>query len=444
MTKTTNVPSGKPDGKPPASPPLKAQNVAALSASWEKPAQLGAVTAADLNRYRTVAQLTSGSATDIASVLPASWLVALGRNIGGAAGSVLPLEAVDAIAASYGEAAVEHVKLRNHADVKVGTQLTQKSVLAKIEDIKDAKRGAGYRAVVTRSYLDGSGKPVAEIETVSMHFAPSQARPWPQPYINYDNMHFWKGVDEGKWLIQRCKSCGQLRHPAGPGCPNCTSIEWDTVASTGKGKVYSFTIHHARHADLPTPYAVVLVELDEGIRVVSNIIGIAPHDIKIGLPVELSFRPARGNERAIPQFYPAGLSKDALGGNVTSHPTPQRALDEATYTSLPFIEYTLSQEDLSRAAAIAGYPEPHKVGKGSTDSVVGLVMVEAYIAKHVPGARIKSLDATFAGPFVAGSVKIIGGRAKSQGSKQDITVEVWTGLTRAVSATVAVDAGAGQ
>ncbi len=134
-----------------------------------------------------------------------------------------------------------------------------------------------------------------------------QARPpRPRPPINRDNAFFFDGAAEHRLLIQRCTACGELRHPPGPMCPHCQSTDWDTVESSGRGAVYSFVINH--YPQIPSfeyPLPVILVELEEGTRLVSNIVGVAPDAIEIGMPVQVTFEDC-GDGLVLPQFEPAG------------------------------------------------------------------------------------------------------------------------------------------
>jgi uncharacterized OB-fold protein len=68
--------------------------------------------------------------------------------------------------------------------------------------------------------------------------------PRPRPATTRDNAFWWEGVEAGKLLIQRCGGCGTLRHPPRPMCPQCQSLEWDTVEASGRGTVHSFVINH--------------------------------------------------------------------------------------------------------------------------------------------------------------------------------------------------------
>ena len=110
------------------------------------------------------------------------------------------------------------------------------------------------------------------------------------PSISPDTEFFWNGLRDRQLLIQRCVSCGILRHPPRPMCPHCNSLEWDTVTASGRGTVHSFVMpQHPQFPFMDYPYIVALVDLEEGVRLVSNLIGIAPEDAQIDMPVEVCF-----------------------------------------------------------------------------------------------------------------------------------------------------------
>jgi hypothetical protein len=127
----------------------------------------------------------------------------------------------------------------------------------------------------------------------------------PTPAQSRDTAFFWEAAARGELLIQRCASCGELRHPPRPMCPSCNSLEWDTVTSSGKGTVHSYVI--PRHPQMPgfeEPYVVVLVDLQEGTRIVSNLVGVDPGDVTNGMPVEVTFETFEG-DLTLPLFRPA-------------------------------------------------------------------------------------------------------------------------------------------
>ena len=120
-----------------------------------------------------------------------------------------------------------------------------------------------------------------------------------------DTAFFWEGVAAHRLLIQRCLPCGELRHPPRPMCPRCNALDWDSVESTGRGTVYSFVLpRHPRYPGFDDPHIVVLVELDEGVRMLTNIVECAPEAVRIGMRVEVAFEDATA-EVTLPKFKPA-------------------------------------------------------------------------------------------------------------------------------------------
>ena len=125
------------------------------------------------------------------------------------------------------------------------------------------------------------------------------------PSMTADSQFFWDGAKERRLLIQRCAACGALRHPSRPMCPNCHSLDWDTLESSGRGTVYSFVM--PRHPHFPffdDDYIVALIELEEGTRLVSNLVDVAPDDARIGMPVTVRFDEFEGGV-VLPVFTPA-------------------------------------------------------------------------------------------------------------------------------------------
>jgi uncharacterized protein len=91
-------------------------------------------------------------------------------------------------------------------------------------------------------------------------------------------------------LIRQCTQCRHLHHPPGPMCPVCHSYEWSALQASGRGTIHSFVIvHQPQLPGFTYPLPVALVELEEGVRVVSNLTGIAADRVRIGLPVEIEF-----------------------------------------------------------------------------------------------------------------------------------------------------------
>ena len=126
-----------------------------------------------------------------------------------------------------------------------------------------------------------------------------------RPVIGHDNRAWWDRINEGQLPIQRCKKCGTLRHPPRPMCWKCQSLEWELVAASGKGTVYSYVVVHRPEIPGYTyPLVVAVVELEEGTRIVSNLVGIDPKNVEIGMPVKVSIE-AVDDELKLPLFRPA-------------------------------------------------------------------------------------------------------------------------------------------
>ncbi len=101
---------------------------------------------------------------------------------------------------------------------------------------------------------------------------------------------FWEGIKENKLLIQKCAGCGKILHPPRPMCPACLSNKSEHIEASGKGKIYSFvTYNKSPHKGFKAPYTVVLVELEEGPRVISNMVDVKADEIEIGMPVEVAY-----------------------------------------------------------------------------------------------------------------------------------------------------------
>jgi uncharacterized OB-fold protein len=112
----------------------------------------------------------------------------------------------------------------------------------------------------------------------------------PLPPMSRDTEFFWEGTRQRKLLAQRCADCGVIRHPPGPACPRCHSLDWTTTELSGKGILYSYTIPvRPLPPGFDSPPVVAGVELDEGIRIVSNVVGAEPDSLRIGERLEVLY-----------------------------------------------------------------------------------------------------------------------------------------------------------
>ena len=109
-----------------------------------------------------------------------------------------------------------------------------------------------------------------------------------KPPMGLDNAWWWHMAEEGKLGIQRCLGCQTLRHPPRPMCGDCHSLDWDTIESSGQGSICSFTVlHHPRFPGYDYPLIIVLVDLEEGTRLTSQLVECEPQEVDFGLPVQM-------------------------------------------------------------------------------------------------------------------------------------------------------------
>lgn len=134
-----------------------------------------------------------------------------------------------------------------------------------------------------------------------------------EPRPDRDSKPFWDGCQEGKLLLQRCVPCGHWRYPPRPGCPHCGAPESEWVRAGGQGFVYSwFIVHHPTHPSVrdKVPYNVVLVELDEGPRIVSQLVDVDFSEIHEGLRVQVTFHKLASGF-VLPWFRPQAEGADS-------------------------------------------------------------------------------------------------------------------------------------
>ena len=113
----------------------------------------------------------------------------------------------------------------------------------------------------------------------------------PQP--TPESQPFWDGAALGELRIQRCNACERFWFPPSNRCQHCWSddVEWRTVS--GRAELYTFTVYRRAYAPAlkeQLPYVVGIVELEEGPRLVTNVVGCDPDDVRVGMPLQVIFR----------------------------------------------------------------------------------------------------------------------------------------------------------
>jgi len=130
----------------------------------------------------------------------------------------------------------------------------------------------------------------------------------PLPVLEGLTEEFYGWCKNGELRFQRCTECGAWRHVPREMCPECSSTDWDWQRSSGRGRVFTWTVAerplHPAFAG-SAPYAPVVVEMDEGVRLLSEVVDCLPADLRIDMPVEVQFE-AVTPEVTLPKFRKAG------------------------------------------------------------------------------------------------------------------------------------------
>ena len=126
------------------------------------------------------------------------------------------------------------------------------------------------------------------------------------PAVGPDNEHFWRGGAEGELRFLRCAACRYYVHPPAPICPECLGRELRPEAVSGRARVHTYTVnHHPWVPGFPPPYVVAIVDVEEqaGLRLTTNVVGCAPEEVAIGMPVRVVFE-EREDGIFLPLFEP--------------------------------------------------------------------------------------------------------------------------------------------
>jgi uncharacterized OB-fold protein len=220
-------------------------------------------------------------------------------------------------------------ELEHHRYLRPGELVRSTLTLEDVSDEKQTGLGTGHFVTSRITYLVGD-EPVGSVLFRVLKFRPGTGRSAPpaadapdpdpakrpRPGINGDNEFFWEGARAHELRIQTCADCDATYFPPTPRCWACGSMEVRWTVSSGRGSLYSFAVpHHPQAPGFRYPVLVGLVALEEGTRLVSNIVGCEREDLRVGMPLELTWldsHPAlvegatdsRGTI-SLPQFRPA-------------------------------------------------------------------------------------------------------------------------------------------
>jgi uncharacterized OB-fold protein len=126
----------------------------------------------------------------------------------------------------------------------------------------------------------------------------------PVPVASLESKPYWEGMRQHRLMIPHCDDCGYRWFPPSLLCPNCNSAHTGWTAASGRGKIYSYVVfHRVYHRGFTTevPYVVALIELEEGPRLLSNIVGTPPELVACEMPVRVVFEDV-AEDVTIPKF----------------------------------------------------------------------------------------------------------------------------------------------
>jgi len=320
-----------------------------------------------------------------------------------------------------------------HRYLRDGEQVAVRSRLTDVTGPKRTALGEGW-FVTTESTWTVGAEEVATMRFRVLKFRPGSPPPAAgtatplRPVIGPDTAFFWAGTAVGELRIQRCGECGVMRHPPGPGCPGCGATKPEFVVAAGTGRIHSYVIH--RHPPLPgrrLPVVVALVELDEGVRMVGELRGVALDAVRIGDPVRADFV-RLDDEVTLPAWRPQ------LPGEVTLPPW------ELAVTPTVVISTALATRDFQDVH----HDRDAAVRRGSRDIFLNILTTTGLVQRYVtqwagPEAVVRGIDLRLGAPCYAYDTLTFTGRAaEADAGERVVTVSGRTAGGEHVSATVRV------
>ncbi len=128
----------------------------------------------------------------------------------------------------------------------------------------------------------------------------------PIPEVSENAREYWNGCKAHRLLLPKCRACGTVFFFPNKFCPDCLSEDIEWIEAEGKGTVHTFSIVYRPPGPAfapDVPYVVAIIELAEGPRMMSNIVDVEPEDVRIGMPVEVTFEDITG-DISLPKFHP--------------------------------------------------------------------------------------------------------------------------------------------
>jgi hypothetical protein len=316
------------------------------------------------------------------------------------------------------------------------------SLRAELADVTGPKRtalGEGW-FVTTRNVWYSGDEPVATMDWRVLKFRPDPAvlargdDPTEPPALimrppySPDTEFFWQGTAVGELRIQRCGACGALRHPPGPACLACGATEkQEYQVAAGTGTVFSYVVH--RHPPVPgkqLPIVIALVELTEGVRMLGELHGVGPEQVRIGMPVRIAFSRV-DDELVLPAWREDTRGRPGALPELTLDVTPTRIVATAIATR----DFYPVHHD--RDFAVRG---------GNKDIFLNILTTTGLVQRYVtdwagPEALVRSVSIRLGVPCYAGDTLTFSGQLTgTDGDAQIVSVIGACSLGNHVTGTV--------
>ena len=203
--------------------------------------------------------------------------------------------------------------------LRPGDLISSTTKLTDVSGEKTTALGVGHFVTTEAEYTDQNGEKVGSLLFRVLKFKPgtgrqsgesdeadAEPRPLrPRPQWNQDQAWFWEGLQQRELRIQRFADDGALVHPPANANPRTQAMDYDWIVASGKATLYSYTVpHYPKIPSFDYPLIVGLVELEEGVRMVTNIVGIRPDQLAIGMPLEVTYVDTH-EDVTLHQFRPA-------------------------------------------------------------------------------------------------------------------------------------------
>lgn len=348
----------------------------------------------------------------------------------------------------------EYVRYLRLGDLIAGT-----ARLTEVSEEKKTGLGIGHFVTTETEYRDQDDELVGRMLFRILKFRPGTGRTAPvgdpggseahaqrparpSPGVSRDTRFFWEGLEAGELRIQKCEGCAALHHPPVVRCPGCGGYELGWQVASGGGRVYSHVEPvRPRFPAFDEGYVVGLVELEEGTRLVTNIVDVDPEKVEIGMPVELVIRP-QNSDRALPLFRPARPPRNER----TLHAADVVVGAELAPCPIP-ITATLI---VATAIASRDYQDVHHdrelaVLRGSPDIFMNILTTSGLCARYVgdwagPEAVLRRLAIRLGAPNYPHDTMTMSGQVtRASGSGVEVGLRGYNRLGNHVTGTVEIE-----